>query len=71
MKNGLLKYILLLFFINIVFVNTSYSQDQYNKWVVGIGINAIDYFPVLNPTHFPGLDPSTGNQDGFFNVHNF
>jgi len=67
MKNGLLKYILLLFFINIVFVNTSYSQDQYNKWVVGIGINAIDYFPVLNPTHFPGLDPSTGNQDGFFN----
>ena len=67
MKNGLLKYILLLFFINIVFVNTSYSQDQYNKWVVGIGINAIDYFPVLNPTHFPGLDPSTGNQHGFFN----
>ncbi|UMB52981.1 transporter [Lutibacter sp. A64] len=48
-------------------MKTAYSQDQFNKWVIGIGINAVDYFPVLNPTHFPGLDPSTGNQDGFFN----
>ena len=44
-----------------------HAQDQYNKWVVGIGINAVDYFPSLNTTHFPDLDPSKGNQDGFFN----
>ncbi|WP_141107277.1 hypothetical protein [Lutibacter flavus] len=44
-----------------------YSQDEYNKWVVGIGINAVDYFPTLNPTHYPGFDASRGNQDGFFN----
>lgn len=44
-----------------------YSQDEYSKWVVGIGINAVDYFPTLNPTNYPELDPSTGNQDGFFN----
>ncbi|UMB59492.1 transporter [Lutibacter sp. A80] len=67
MKNGLFRNILLLIFFNIVFASKTYAQDELNKWVVGIGINAVDYFPVLNPTHFPGLDPSTGNQDGFFN----
>lgn len=67
MKNGLFKNILLLLIFNVVFASTTYSQDQFNKWVVGIGINAVDYFPTLNPTHFPGLDPSTGNPDGFFN----
>jgi len=67
MKSGLFKNLLLLLIINVFFVSTSYSQDQFNKWIVGIGINAVDYFPTLNTTHHPDLDPSTGNQDGFFN----
>jgi len=66
MKNGLFKNILLLLIINVIFASAAYSQDQFNKWVVGIGINAVDYYPTLNPTHHPGLDPSTGNHVGFF-----
>lgn len=67
MKYGLFKKIILLLFINVVLMSNIYSQDEYNKWVVGIGINAVDYFPTLNPTHYPGFDASRGNQDGFFN----
>jgi len=66
MKNGSFKNILLLLIINVIFASAAYSQDQFNKWVVGIGINAVDYYPTLNPTHHPGLDPSTGNHVGFF-----
>ncbi len=67
MKFELFKKTFLLLFISTLFLNKIHAQDEFNKWVVGIGINAVDYFPTLNPTHFPGLDPSTGNQDGFFN----
>ena len=44
-------------------VNVSYAQSEDNKWVIGVGINAIDYFPINNATH--GVN--TGNPDGFFN----
>ena len=67
MKFKLFNKTFLLLFINIVFLTKIHAQDQINMWVVGIGINAVDYFPTLNPTNFPGLDPSRGNQDGFFN----
>ncbi|WP_111706980.1 hypothetical protein [Lutibacter citreus] len=67
MKIGLLKKVLLLFTFNILVFSTVNAQDAYSKWVVGIGINAVDYFPFLNPTNFIGLDPSTGNQNGIFN----
>lgn len=40
-----------------------FAQSEDNKWVVGIGINAVDYFPIDNLKH--GVD--TGNPDGFFN----
>jgi len=67
MKFELFKKTFLLLFISTLFLSKIHAQDQFNKWVVGIGINAVDYFPNLNPTHYPGLDPSTGNPDGFFN----
>jgi len=35
--------------------------------VVWFGINAVDYYPALNPTNYLGLDFSAGNQYGFFN----
>ena len=67
MKYGLFKKIIFLLFINVLLMSSIYSQNEYSKWVIGIGINAVDYFPTLNPTNYPGLDPSTGNQDGFLN----
>lgn len=67
MKIGLFKKALLLFAFNTLVVSNVIAQDMYSKWVVGIGFSAVDYFPTLNPTNFPGLDPSTGNQDGFLN----
>jgi hypothetical protein len=56
------KFIFFLFF-NILIGHNLYSQDEYNKWVVGIGINAVDYFPIDNIKH----NVNTGNPDGFFN----
>lgn len=49
--------ICLLFILFIIHVN--YAQDEDRKWVVGIGMNAIDYFPshAIN----------TGNDEGFLN----
>jgi hypothetical protein len=40
-------------------MSSVYSQDEFSKWVVGIGINVVDYFPV------PNID--NNNPDGFFN----
>ncbi len=47
--------------ISLFFVfNTTFSQDSQNKWIVGIGINAVDFFPTGEPSEF------TGNNGGFF-----
>jgi len=43
------------FFINVLI----YSQSEHNKWIFGIGANAIDYFPTN--------EPITGNDGGFLN----
>jgi len=50
---------LYLFAISLFISGLVYSQDENNVWVVGIGINAVDYYP----TNAPG----TGNDDGFLN----
>lgn len=41
-------------------IQHSYSQDQDNKWVVGIGMNAIDFYPTNESSS------ATGNNGGFF-----
>lgn len=46
--------ILLFFFI------TVFSQDSKNKWIIGIGINAVDFYPTGEPSEL------TGNNSGFF-----
>jgi hypothetical protein len=56
------KFIFFLLF-QVIIAHNLYSQDDYNKWVVGIGINAVDYFPIDNQKH----QVNTGNPDGFFN----
>jgi hypothetical protein len=51
--------ILCLFIISLFISEFVYSQDVNNVWIVGIGINAVDYFP----TNSLG----NGNDDGFLN----
>jgi len=38
----------------------SYSQDQDNKWVIGIGVNVVDFYPTNESS------AATGNNGGFF-----
>ncbi|MDV7186476.1 hypothetical protein R3X25_04220 [Lutibacter sp. TH_r2] len=52
MKKGIT--VLLLFFSLI-----SYAQDENNRFVIGLGLNAIDYFPIE--------DMPNGNDGGFMN----
>ncbi|PHR73719.1 MAG: hypothetical protein COA67_03060 [Lutibacter sp.] len=44
----------------------SYSQDEENKWVVGLGMNAIDFFPSNGIGHITGNNAGLGNE--LFNV---
>ncbi len=53
------KRVVLLFSFILLLTQNTYSQDEYNKWVIGVGVNAIDYFPAS------GID--NGNSEGFFN----
>ena len=53
------KAVILAFFI-LFFFQTSFSQNQQNKWIVGIGVNAVDFFPTGEPSEL------TGNNGGFF-----
>lgn len=58
-KNRLLITIILLLLFQI-----SFAQSENDKWVFGIGMNAVDYFPLNNP--------GSGNTEGFLNeVANF
>jgi len=45
--------------LSLFFIQPSYSQSETNPWVLGIGLNAIDYYP--------SQAPNTGNDDGFLN----
>jgi len=67
MKMRLFKTLLIVSIINCFVIQEANAQDENNLWVFGFGINAVDYFPVLNATNHPGFDTSRGNQDGFFN----
>lgn len=51
----LLTYLLFSLFL----IQLNYAQHESSKWAVGIGVNAIDYFP----SHALG----TGNEEGFLN----
>lgn len=54
-KKVICSFILLLsalFFAN--------AQDQNNKWIIGIGVNAVDFYPTGEPSEY------TGNESGFF-----
>jgi hypothetical protein len=55
LRKSLFFYLLFSLFL----IQMNYAQDENNKWIVGIGANAIDYFP----SHAP----NTGNDDGFLN----
>lgn len=59
-------------FIRIIFILTIttsslFSQDQENKWVIGIGSNAIDFFPSNGIGHINGNYKGFGNE--LFNVN--
>jgi hypothetical protein len=60
MKSNTLKTIIVLL-IMLSTTQNSFSQDEENKWVVGLGMNAIDFFPSN------GVGPVTGNFNGFGN----
>jgi len=51
--------VLYLFTISLFISGLVYGQDENNVWVVGIGINAVDFYP----TNAPG----NGNHGGFLN----
>jgi hypothetical protein len=57
MKN----HYLIIFFILLFLLSGQkiYSQDETYKWVIGLGINAVDYFPTN--------ELGNGNNGGFFN----
>lgn len=43
------KNIILFCVLNFLIAHNSYSQDEYSKWVFGIGLNAVDYYPTNTP----------------------
>jgi len=53
------KYLILLLLFYFIAVQKNYSQSENNRWIVGIGANAIDFYPTLAPY--------TGNENGFLN----
>ncbi len=53
------KAVLIFCLIFIFSIQHSYSQDETNKWVFGIGLNTVDFYPTN--------DPGNGNTKGMFN----
>lgn len=54
------KKVILFTLLIVSFLHNSYSQDEQNKWIIGVGMNAVDFFPTGEPSEF------TGNNGGFF-----
>jgi outer membrane protein W len=54
------KKVTTLTFLILFSFQISFSQDEQNKWVLGAGFNAVDFFPTGEPSEF------TGNNGGFF-----
>ncbi|AXT18706.1 OmpA family protein [Flavobacteriaceae bacterium AU392] len=63
MKN--LSKLLLILFITMSFSNLN-AQDKNNPWAIGIGTNAVDFFPTGNDSPF-----SEGLFDDFFGFDNY
>ena len=61
MKLNKIKTFLIISLLVVTTVQYTYSQDQDNKWVIGIGVNAVDFYPTNE------LSTVTGNNGGFFN----
>lgn len=57
MIKHLKKTLIVCLLFNVFFIQLNYAQDENNKWIVGIGLNAVDYYP----SHAP----NTGNDEGF------
>ncbi len=53
----------LFFLVLFVMSYKLYSQDEYNKWVLGIGINAVDYYPTNEPGMGGWFDQITNARD--------
>ena len=59
MRKCIIKYVFFYIIITLFLIQENYAQDEHSKWVFGIGLNAIDYFP--------SQASNTGNDDGFLN----
>ena len=60
------KLMLLLF---ILFINVAlFGQDINNKWVVGVGFNAVDYYPTNEPG-MGGLFNEISNPNDHWNIY--
>ncbi len=54
------KVTFLVILITTLFNQSIHSQDQDSKWVIGLGVNAIDFYPTNQSSEI------TGNNEGFF-----
>ncbi|NLP57072.1 OmpA family protein [Lutibacter sp. B1] len=61
------KITLIIFFL--IFISDLRSQDKDNPWVIGFGVNAVDFYP----TNIHGMKSEAGNStkwfDQFFNLN--
>ncbi|GAA4305256.1 OmpA family protein [Aestuariibaculum suncheonense] len=61
-----MKKIILFFALVVVGLSTLQAQDANNRWLIGIGVNAVDTYPTnVGDTHFPGQSWWT---DEYFNA---
>lgn len=61
MINSLRKNVFLFIVLNLFIIQQGYAQDENNLWVIGIGVNAIDFYPSQKVV--------TDNDDGKSNIN--
>lgn len=54
------KIVIIIVALFFLAIQHSYSQDQDNKWVIGVGVNVVDFYPTNESSS------ATGNNGGFF-----
>lgn len=59
MKSILTIRNLSIYFFTFLFIQTSFAQNENEKWVFGVGLNAVDFFPFDTE--------GNGNTEGFLN----
>jgi len=62
-----MKKITFLIFLLLLVTYKNYAQDKNNIWVIGIGANAVDFYPTNGSEHITGNKTGLGSQ--FFNVN--